>query len=390
MAVGELLPEEQLLWSGRPARAGISLGDAGFSLYLLVALVFMGVLAPRFVQHLPSIFVAMVAIAWGGGALQTVGQLVYLLVLRPRIRSRAAYHITDRRILVTTGLSRRHTSSAYLDQIDEPSLERQRDGAADLRLQARQEPLVRKLLAEGIFSAANQPDTPLLHDVAEAEQVRQIVTEARRRMLAGGTEARPPDAADGNVPLPEAIRLAQTERLLWAGCAGKVPWWFGLEDIYISVFGLVWLAFVSLMGVWAATGGSAWFLIFLVPFAAAGGLYPAAGRLMHRRIRIRRSTYVLTDRRLIAAWCVTEPVVVQAALNRLLPPEIRGPAIFTRPAQATVILRRSGWKNLLWPTATSCPPTLIGVDNPRAVRDLICAAQLAARPRKPASRAGSS
>jgi hypothetical protein len=169
-----------------------------------------------------------------------------------------AYHITDRRILVTTGRSRRRTWSAYLDQIDEPSIGPLRDGAADLRLHGRQESLVRKFFVffvngNGIFPATDQSDAPLLRDVAYAEQVQQIASEARRRMLAGGTEARPPNAADLSVPLPEVIKLEQTERLLWTGRAGKVPWWFGLEDIYMSAFGLVWLAFVSLMGVLAAT-----------------------------------------------------------------------------------------------------------------------------------------
>jgi hypothetical protein len=67
----------------------------------------------------------------GGAALQAVGQLVYRLVFRPRIRSQVAYRITDRRILVTTGRCRRRTWPAYLDPIDEPSIGPLRDGAAE-------------------------------------------------------------------------------------------------------------------------------------------------------------------------------------------------------------------------------------------------------------------
>src|SRR5258706_2686247 len=35
---GEMLPDERLLWAGRPGRARVSAADAGFSAYLLAAL----------------------------------------------------------------------------------------------------------------------------------------------------------------------------------------------------------------------------------------------------------------------------------------------------------------------------------------------------------------
>lgn len=193
-----LLPGEQCLWSGGPARARISLSDFGLSAYLLAALVLMAILAPGFVRHLPAFFIAAVAVVWGGIVLQSVGQLIYLLVLRPRIRRGQSYIVTDRRVLVTTGLRGRRT---------------------------------------------------------------------RRR------------------------------------------------------------------------------------------------------------------------WRLRKPVVVQAELNTLLPPEIRGPMIITRPAQPPASRRRGGWKNLAWPAASTCPPVLIGIADPGAVHDLICAAQLAAPSRQPISHA---
>jgi hypothetical protein len=62
------------------------------------------------------------------------------------------------------------------------------------------------------------------------------------------------------------------------------------------------------------------------------GIYLAAGRVLVRHRRISRSTYVLTSRRLITVWrrAGRSPVVVQAPLRALLPPELNGSSIYTR------------------------------------------------------------
>jgi hypothetical protein len=386
-AARELLPGEQCLWSGGPAQSRITLSDLGLSAYLLAALVLMAILAPSFVRHLPALFIVGTAVVWGSIVLESVGQLIYRLVLRPRIRRGQSYIVTDRRVLVTTGLHRRRTWSAYLDQIDEPVAGPQRGDIADIRLQNRNDTAPPALLAGELFPVTNQPDIPALHDVAGAGHVQQIAAEARRRMLARETGAPPPDAAARSVPVPDGVTLRPAERPLWTGCAGKVPVWFGPEDIYISAFGLLWLTVASLICAMTAASGEAWALVFFIPLAIAGGLYPAAGRLVHRRMRIRRSTYVLTDRRLITSWRLREPVMVQAELDILLPPETRGPMIITRPARPPASRRRGALKNLAWPAATTCPPVLIGIADPGAVRDLICAAQLAAPSRQPISHA---
>ena len=69
------------------------------------------------------------------------------------------------------------------------------------------------------------------------------------------------------------------------------------------------------------SAGPAFFLVWLGLMTLAGGVYPAAGRVVHRRLRIRRSRYVLTSRRLITTWRALgggKPVVVQASLDALL------------------------------------------------------------------------
>jgi hypothetical protein len=91
-AARELLPGNSARGAAGTARARISLSDFGLSAYLLAALVLMALLAPSFVRHLPAFFIALVAIVWGGIALQCVSQLIYLLVLRPEDPPRAGRH----------------------------------------------------------------------------------------------------------------------------------------------------------------------------------------------------------------------------------------------------------------------------------------------------------
>jgi len=158
-----------------------------------------------------------------------------------------------------------------------------------------------------------------------------------------------------------------------------VPWWYGAHDVYLSVFGMVWLAFVALMCGFALTSGTAAMLVVLVP-SAAGGLYPAAGRVLHRRMRICRSSYIVTSKRVIASWQLTrEPVIIKAHLGQLLPPVIRREAIFADLANPDWRARGQGWRRLTWPAATTNPPVLIGIAEAVAVRDVISAAQLALR-----------
>jgi hypothetical protein len=384
-AVPELLPGEQLLWSGGPTRAPMGLNDFGLLAYPLATLVLITIAAPGFVRHLPAFAIAIVAVVWGAIVLQSAGQLIYLLALRPRIRRAESYAITDRRVLVTTGLRQRRTWSAYLDQIDQPAAGPQQDDAADVRLRDRAQATPRAFPGEELFPVTNRPEVPVLHDIAADGQVQLIAAEARCRMLARETGARAPEAASRSVPVPGEVTLRPAERTLWTGRAGRVPMWFGPEDLYISAVGLLGLAVASFVCALTAASGDAWALVLFIPLAIAGGLYPAAGRLAHRRMRIRRSTYVLTDRRLVTSWRLRTPVVVQADLDTLLPPETRGSMIITRPAQPPASRRRGGWKNLAWPAASTCPPVLVGIADPGAVRDLICAAQLAAPSRHPVS-----
>jgi hypothetical protein len=105
---------------------------------------------------------------------------------------------------------------------------------------------------------------------------------------------------------------------------------------------------------------------------------------VHRRLRILRSTYIVTSRRLILTWRLPlgQPVTVQAGLIQLLPPGIEGQTIPARWSPADEPERSAGWKGMFWPVATSGPPALIGIGEAEHVRELIAIAQLALRSRE--------
>jgi hypothetical protein len=379
-----MLPGEGLLWTGRPAWARVSVADAAFSAFLLAALAVAAVFGAAQLRSSSLFFQAVTVIVLASVVSQVTAMVIYLLAVKPRLIQRTLYQVTAYRVVVTTGLRTRRTWSAYLDQIGEPVLKRRRDGTEDVVLRAGGTSRISQgadpTFWSGPFSAMGEVEVPVLRSVADGTQAQQVAVAARRRMLGGLAEFVTPRPGLSAGPLPADVVVDAGERVLWAGRPGRVPWWFGSQDIYLSAIALVWLTFVGLMGAFAVTIGSGTFLIILVPFAVAGGLYPAVGRLIHRRVRISRSGYVLTDRRLIASWRIGRtPVTVQARLGELLPPVIRGQAIFTGRADSRRRGRSAGWKNLLWPAATTAPPAVIGIADAAAVRELIAAAQLALR-----------
>ena len=396
MVTEGLLAGERVLWTGRPARAGVRLADVGWTLYAAAALAALAGMTISQWHTLPSLLQAFMLVVAVGAVIQVGAMAVYPVMIRPRLARGMVYEITDYRVLVTAGLRTRCTSSVYLDQISEPVVKRNRDGSGDLVLRAGAGLVTRRILAGtasgapfsalggGLFAPAGGGDLTVLRTIADADQAQQIAVAARRRLLDRQDPPVPAPGAAATGPLPAGVVLEPGERVLWAGGPVCVPWWFGGYDRYLSAFGLMWLTCVSLMAALSVTSGSAAVLIFLVPFAAVGGLYPAAGRVIHRRLRIRRSAYVVTSQRLITSWRLGgQPVTVSARLGELLPPAIRWQAIFTDPAAPRKRGPSDGWRNLPWPASTPATPVLIGVADAPAVRDLIASAQLALRAAAP-------
>jgi hypothetical protein len=142
------------------------------------------------------------------------------------------------------------------------------------------------------------------------------------------------------------------------------------------------LALAAVMAVFAAQPGGAEAWVIVVPLALAAA-YAAVGRLVHRRLLIRRSCYVLTSRRLITTWRPLDggmPVVVYTWLGALLPPVIRGRSVITRLATSPdVSSQRTGLKELTWPATTAVPPVFTALADAQEVAGLIGAAQIATR-----------
>ncbi len=377
---GHYLPGERTLWTGSPTGARPGLVDACFSLYLAGAVVVIAVLGPHWLRDMPGIFKVMAAIVWGAAAVQSLAIVVNLLVIQPRIQRRSRYEVTNYRVIVNRG---QRVIAAYLDQVGAPVVRRGRDGGTNIVFPRDARPVPQRpfggLSSRGPFALAPAERITRLTSVPDADTVRDVITAAQQRMLDDGTDpVSLPEEQPGSLP---GITLGDDERVLWTGRPASVPWWFGGSDVYLSVFAFVWLAFAVLLCVAVARSGGAAALVFFVPFAAFGGGYPCLGRVIQRRRRIARSSYLLTDRRVIATWRVTRreaPVVVQAPLTSLLPPVIRGTSVFTIPAMPPV-RPRNGWREIPWPASAVTPPALIGLADAPRVWELISSAQLANR-----------
>lgn len=382
-----LLPGERSLWTGRPGHARLTPADAGMALYLAVALVVITVFWSRSRLNLPGALQVGMAIVWVGAVLQTLGMLVRLLVIGPLRQRRAVYEVTNYRVIVTDGAGPGpgHVASIYLDQVEPPVVRRRQDGAHDVLLRPsadgpRGRALAGLFRSSGLGLAVVDPVSKL-PACRDAEYACQVIAQARQQMIDGEIDA-PPPPAHAAMPVPDAITLAPGEVVLWTGRPARIPWWFGGRDIYFTAFMLAWLAFAAIMAVVIARSGPAAFLVVLIPFCLVCGVYPAVGRLVHRRLLIGRSSYVLTSRGLIATWRPLRgdaPVVVRASLGTVLPPSVRGTSVFAGPVRDDYSRQRNGWRELTWPATTMAPPALIGLTDSREIAQLIGAAQVAAR-----------
>ena len=369
--------------------ARIRRADAGLALYLAVVLVVLTVLATRWLPgvSLPGYFKALAVLTWGLGAVWSIAMLVSLLVTGPAKQRRTVYAVTNYRVIVSCGSGAEDGTSVYLDQLDGRMLRPDPDGTGDVLFRAGSggtdnwRRMRSPFGPNGLGLAAVSP-VSALRAVPDPEQACRVIAEARRRMRAGEIDVLSVPGQLTGPAGPGEITLAPGENVLWTGAPTQVPWWFGGRDVYVTAFGLVWVAFVAGMGVLAAqSGNNAVFLVWLGLMALVG-VYPAAVRVIHRRLRIRRSRYMLTSRRLIATWRPLgggPPVVVQAPLGALLPPVIRGTSVITARASADAPARRQGWQELMWPAATVNPPVLIGLADAQEVAGLIGAAQVATR-----------
>jgi hypothetical protein len=268
------------------------------------------------------------------------------------------YRVTSYRVIIGTDTP----WSAFLDQLDDPVIRPHGDGTGDVLLEHFRHKRQRRAAA-------------VLYSLSDAQEACRIIAAARWRLLDGSLPLPAPVPADTSTPLPAGLSLGAGEQVLWTGRPQTVPWWFGTRDINGAIRGLVIVLCAVLAAAGALTGHPA-VSLSAVPLS---GIYLAAGRVLIRRRRISRSTYVLTTRRLITVWRPgRSPVVVEAPLQTLLPPELDGDNIFTtqhrryKPKPG-----RSQERSPEWPACATHPPALIAIADPSGVRDLIAAARLA-------------
>ena len=378
-----LLPGERLVWTGRPARARVMPGDLVLpGLLLAVLLVWVAGYRPAFSANVPG---GLVIVTLGATAelAVLVAAAVRALRVKPAELRRTVYQVTDRRVLITTGPG--NTWAAFLDQLAEPVVVPQRDGTADLPLREREKfslSTLNRWQEQWAFTPGARQPFPVLRGLPDAEVARQAISAGRARMLRGMLDVSPVPALPGSA-LPAGFVPAPGEQVVWAGSPQTVPWWFGTADIVYSAYGAVFVAALGLMVSWAASNGAP--LPALAGFTAvavAGVAYPAVGRVLRRHFRIKRSVYILTSWRLITVWARDSRTAgTQCPLAQMLPPQVKNGTVVTHLAWPPPLTRQDSWARLMWPAASSDPPQLVALPDPRAVADLICSIQLAERAR---------
>jgi hypothetical protein len=213
-----LLPGERLLWSARPGRAPVPrrrvVRKALWPVYDL-AIFFLALAAvmqfryeDAFARRGGPAFWLVMALVLVALVLPTLGDVVWMTLVRSAQLRGAEYQVSNLRVMVTSGRRPRYTWSVYLDQID-GAVTTHADGTADINL------------AGPVF----------LYRVREPDQVLQLITDGRQRMLDDvAAFASPAGAAES-----PGLVLDAGQQVPWTGRPREVPWWFGSADIITSL-----------------------------------------------------------------------------------------------------------------------------------------------------------
>lgn len=378
-----LFPGERILWAGRPQRARRSIQELGMALYLAIGtpLVLALMAIPIFKRPQPWWFVVFSVIVAAGGLSQAIGYLAYLLVIGPRKRASVTYAVTDRRVIVTAGLRMRVANSAYIKTLSKPELVQHGDGTSTLRFgngrQAKRPMSVR-------LPFRRETPTLALPALSGADASTALAAVQQARTAPSGGEASAAwSSADPLPALTDATPTGWTpmpgEQVLWIGHPGRVRWWYGAYDVYTSLFGVAWTAAVAVMEALAISQRVWPFAVFVLIFAAHG-VHTMFGRLLWRRARVRRSTYLITTQRVATVWNPRRPRVVSAALSDLRPATLsdEGTLAF---AVATPTKRQQQSQtpaSMLSPAATNEAPVFLDLADAATAYRIVGAAQAGA------------
>jgi hypothetical protein len=382
---GALFPGERVLWTGKPQHARLTTGQLAAGAFFLAGAAQFALAGAWWLAASSEAFRLFQLAMFALSCLGCLCGAFYVLYVRRRLLRATEYQITDRRVIATTGGRTASSDSVHLDRIGEPTLRPHRDGSADLIFGIDRElpsDPVKRLVTTGRLGSAQGLVFARLHD---AECARTVAVEAKARFVAGpvtdGFAARV--SATPGERLPEAFQLGAGERILWVGRPERNRWWYGSDLSGGATGAVILVAAWSLAADVAAPGDRGPLVAALV--GSLLGSYLLVGRLVHRRLLIGRSTYVLTDRRLVLGWHLLLPVMVDRPLVGLGPPVLAGESggtadiMFAGTESPLLQAIRGGGPGFLAPVSKDGSPTLVGVRNPAAVRDMIAAAQLAAR-----------
>jgi hypothetical protein len=135
--------------------------------------------------------------------------------------------------------------------------------------------------------------------------------------------------------------------------------------------------FVLDLGIVAMSAGAPVYFLLVVAAGFLVGCHMSFGRVFWRRVRIARSTYIVTDQRVVTVWKFHQRTVTEAEHGILLPPQVTvdGSVLFRRAATSGK-RTRNGWPSALSPAAASEPPNFIGLADPGTVVELVAALRL--------------
>jgi hypothetical protein len=176
--------------------------------------------------------------------------------------------------------------------------------------------------------------------------------------------------------------LFSGERVLWEGAPTRFPV-FDRGDVFLVPFSLLWCGFAIFWTVGAVgMGGPSPFALFGGVFVVIG-LYFVFGRLITRWLKLRSTTYTVTDRRVIVTSTAFGRRRENSAYLKTLPPptlsggmDMAGTITFGNSSRMNDIRAAAGMFTVGGQSGAPFVPTLTHVSNARLVRDIIAAAQI--------------
>lgn len=358
-----LLPGETVLWRGRRAVVRRTLNDYATASGILIAIG-----AVWMFSHSSGNFVTGLIIL-SGAATTSFLVAFRILFLAPRTLRRQRYALTDRRLLIGSTRPGEPTLSWYRDQLAEPYVKQNRDGTSSIGLGGMPAPdAVRNLAPRPpVLSSIAHPDLFLVLLAASPATTAPAMLQAVSPP--GETGETGSDAAvDGWSPRPG-------ERVLWTGRPARLPWRFATEERFGLVSDLLLAALFVALTAQLIYDGHRW----LFPEGAAVSVYYlhlAVGRLALRRMRFARSTYAVTDQRVVAVWKLRRTVVTEADHRTLRPPlvladgsvffaESRRPSLTLRwPPEDPTTRKPFDRRRRTRPAAVGEPPNFVGLADP--------------------------